>query len=59
MVVDYHKTVWNNSYAEHEVTGKTIKGNLAHKCMELYFLCLSFHLDVYNMMKAKNIGNPG
>ena len=23
MVVDYPRTVWKNSYAEHEVTGKT------------------------------------
>ena len=32
-----------------------VKGNLAHKFMDLYFLCLSFHLDVYIMMKAKKI----
>ena len=23
MLVHYHRTVWKNSYAEHEVTGKT------------------------------------
>ena len=35
------------------------KGNLAHNFMDLYFLCLSFHLDIYNMLKTKNIGNFG
>ena len=36
-----------------------IKGNLAHNFMDLYFLCLSFHLDISNMLKTKYIGNTG
>ena len=36
-----------------------IKGNLAHNFMDLYFLCLSFHLDISNMLKRKYIGNTG
>ena len=35
------------------------KGNLAHNFMDLYFLCLSFHLDISNMLKTKYIGNTG
>ena len=31
-----------------------IKGNLAH-FMDLYFLCLSYHLDISNMLKTKYI----
>ena len=23
--------------------------------MDLYFLCVSFHLDIYNMLETKNI----
>ena len=30
-----------------------LKGNLAHNCMDLYFLCLSFHLDISNMLETK------
>ena len=37
----------------------SLKGNLAHKFMDIYFLCLSFHLDIYDMLKTKNIGNLG
>ena len=36
-----------------------VKGNLAHKVMALYFLCVSFHVDIYNMLETKDIGNPG
>ena len=36
-----------------------LKGNLAHNLMDLYFLCLSFHLDISNMLKTKYIGNTG
>ena len=36
-----------------------LKGNLAHKFMDLYFWCLSFPLDISNMLKTKNIENPG
>ena len=38
---------------------KSLKGNLAHNFMDLYFLCLSFHLDIANMLKTKYIGNTG
>ena len=34
-----------------------IKGNLAHKCMGLYVLCLLFDLDIFNTLEMKNIGN--
>ena len=36
-----------------------LKGNLAHNFMDLYILCLSFHLDISNMLKTKYIGNTG
>ena len=36
-----------------------LKGNLAHNFMDLYFLCLSFHLEIHNMLKTKNIENSG
>ena len=36
-----------------------LKGNLAHKFMILYFLCLSFHFDISNTLKTKNIENSG
>ena len=36
-----------------------LKGNLAHKFMDRYFLCVSLHLEIYNMLETKNIGNPG
>ena len=36
-----------------------LKGNLAHNLMDLYFLCLSFHLEIYNMLKTNCIGNTG
>ena len=36
-----------------------LKGNLAHNFMDFYFLCLSFHLDISNMLKTKYIGNTG
>ena len=36
-----------------------IKGNLAHKFMIFYFLCLSFHVDISNTLITKNIENTG
>ena len=36
-----------------------LKGNLAHNFMVLYFLCLSFHLNISSMLKTKYIGNTG
>ena len=36
-----------------------VKRNLAHKFMVFYLLCLSFHFDISNMLKAKNIRNTG
>ena len=35
------------------------KGNLAHKFMIFYFVCLSFHFDISNTLKTKNIENTG
>ena len=35
------------------------EGNLAHNFKDLYFLCLSSHLDISNMLITKNIGNTG
>ena len=29
------------------------KGNLAHKFMDVYFLCFSFHSDISNRLKMK------
>ena len=29
-----------------------VKGNLAHKFMDIYFLCLSFHLDISNRLET-------
>ena len=36
-----------------------LKGNLAHNFMDIYFLCLTFHLDISNMLETKYIGNTG
>ena len=36
-----------------------LKGNLAHKFMIFYFVCLSFHFDISNTLKTKNIENTG
>ena len=37
----------------------SLKGNLAYNFMDLYFLCLSFHLEIYDMLKTTNIENTG
>ena len=34
-----------------------LKGNLAHQFMTLYFLCLSFHFEISNILKTIIIGN--
>ena len=48
---------------QHNMTGQTLntsfKGNLSYNVIDLYFLCLSFHLEIYNMLKTKNIENKG
>ena len=36
-----------------------LKGNLAHKFMDVYFLWLSFHLDITNRLETKRNGNTG
>ena len=36
-----------------------LKRNQAHNFIDLYFLCLSFHLKLSNMSKTKYIGNTG
>ena len=36
-----------------------LKGNLAHKFKDLYFLCFIFDLHVVNTSKTKKIGNTG
>ena len=43
------------------IYSRMFKGNLAHNLMDLYFLCLSFHLDISNMLETKytlNICEP-
>ena len=52
---DISKPSWRNPY----VSIVLFKGNLAHNIMDLYFLCLSFNLDISNMLKTKYIGNTG
>ena len=47
---------FNKSFTSFKLS---LKGNLAHNFMDLYFLCLSFHLDISNMLKTKYIGNTG
>ena len=42
-----------------EIDKLRFKGNLAHKFTDLYLVCLSFHLDISNMLKANIIGNVG
>ena len=32
--------------------GAKVAGNLAHKFMDVYFLCLSFHLDITNRLET-------
>ena len=48
---------WRRGAGTREGRGEKVgvKGNLAHNFMDLYFLCLSFHLDISNMLKTKYI----
>ena len=33
--------------------GTPLKGNLTHKFMDVYSMCLSFHLDICNRLETK------